>query len=185
MAVFTVTAFLSCSPQKANQENDETDMETPETEMARASIQSASGSSLTGEATFEETAGGTKMTLVVRNAPPGTHAIHLHQNGDCSAADASSAGGHWNPTDEPHGKRAEGEEFHRGDVANLEVGQDSTGRMEMTIENWTIGGPDKANILNKAVIIHADPDDFVSQPSGNAGARIGCGVIQKVDQAVQ
>ena len=147
---------------------------------ARADIQSASGSSITGEAIFEETSNGVKMTLTVHGlAPGGVHAVHLQESGDCSAPDATSAGPHWNPMDEPHGDRASGGEFHAGDIANLEVGDDGTGTLEIVAEDWTIGTSEASDVIGKAVIIHASPDDFVSQPAGNAGARIGCGVIVK------
>ena len=150
---------------------------TARKETARAEIQSASGSSLTGEAVFEEVVGGVKMTLTVSGASSGTHAVHLHESGDCSASDATSAGGHWNPTDESHGSRAEGGEFHSGDIANLQVGEDGTGTLEITASDWSIGGEASTDVIGRAVIIHASADDFVSQPSGNAGARVGCGVV--------
>lgn len=146
---------------------------------AMAEIQSASGSTLTGEAVFEETAGGVTMTLTVQGATPGTHAVHLHESGDCSAPDGTSAGPHWNPMNEAHGNRSGGGEFHAGDIANLEVGDDGTGTLEVTADDWTIGTDDASDVIGKAVIIHASPDDFVSQPSGNAGARVGCGVVVK------
>jgi Cu-Zn family superoxide dismutase len=161
---FIAAASISCSTKKNT---------------AVAQIQSASGSTLTGEATFEETSNGVKMILKVQNATPGTHAVHLHENGDCSAPDATSAGPHWNPMNQAHGNRAEGSDFHAGDIANLEVGDDGTGTLEIVAEDWTIGTGTASDIIGKAVIIHADPDDFVSQPSGNAGAREGCGVITR------
>lgn len=161
---FILCASISCSTNKNT---------------ATAQIQSASGSTLTGEATFEETSDGVKMTLKVQGATPGTHAVHLHESGDCTAPDATSAGPHWNPMDEAHGNRAEGSEFHAGDIANLEVGEDGTGTLEVTAEDWTIGTGAASDVIGKAVIIHADPDDFVSQPAGNAGARVGCGVVVK------
>lgn len=147
---------------------------------AHADIQSASGSTISGEAVFEETSNGVKMTLTVQGlAPGGTHAVHLHESGDCSAPDATSAGPHWNPTDEAHGNREAGGEFHAGDIGNLEIGDDGTGTLEFTADDWSIGTTEASDVIGKAVIIHADPDDFVSQPSGNAGARIGCGVVVK------
>ncbi len=161
---FIAAASISCSTKKNT---------------AVAQIQSASGSTLTGEATFEETSNGVKMILKVQNATPGTHAVHLHENGDCSAPDATSAGPHWNPMNQAHGNRAEGSDFHAGDIAKLEVGDDGTGTLEIVAEDWTIGTGTASDIIGKAVIIHADPDDFVSQPSGNAGAREGCGVITR------
>jgi Cu-Zn family superoxide dismutase len=144
---------------------------------AEATIASASGSGLTGKATFTQTGSAVKMVLTVEKATPGSHAVHLHQNGDCSKPDATSAGPHWNPTKNPHGKRGEGQ-HHAGDMPNMEVGQDGKGRLEVTVNEWKIGGSDTtANVINKAIIVHAKADDYKSQPAGNAGDRIGCGVV--------
>lgn len=150
---------------------------------ARAEMSSASGSEATGEATFTDLGDGdVTFKLTIENATPGEHAVHLHEKGDCSAPDASSAGGHWNPSDVKHGKRPVDQQYHAGDLANLEVGEDGKGVLTMTVVGWSIGGPDSTNILNKAVIVHAQPDDFESQPSGAAGDRIACGVIEKSEQ---
>lgn len=116
--------------------------------------------------------------LDVENFPPGDLAVHIHENGDCGAADYSSAGGHWNPSGENHGKRGV-PPFHNGDIANITVGDDGRGTLNMVVEGWSIGGDEQeSNILNRAIIVHSGPDDFTSQPSGNAGSRIACGVIQ-------
>ena len=145
---------------------------------AIAEISGASGSNVTGTATFTQGDNGTvTMVLRVENLTPGEHAIHLHETGDCSAPDATSAGAHWNPTGDPHGKRGDNG-FHAGDIDNIVAGEDGIGTLEMEFDDWTIGGDEETNILNKAVIIHADADDFESQPAGNAGGRIACGVIQ-------
>lgn len=149
---------------------------------AVATISSASGSGLTGTATFTKESQGVKLVLTVEKATPGPHAVHLHQNGDCSKPDATSAGPHWNPTKQPHGKRGEGD-HHKGDMPNMEIGQDGKGRLELTVDGWTIGGTDTTtNIINKAIIVHAKADDYKSQPAGNAGDRIGCGVITMQQQ---
>lgn len=122
---------------------------------AEATIASASGSGLTGKATFTETGGSVKMVLTVENATPGPHAVHFHQNGDCSKPDATSAGPHWNPTKNPHGKRGEGQ-HHAGDMPNMEVGQDGKGKLEVSVNEWKIGGSDTtSNIINKEIIVHA------------------------------
>ncbi|UII31398.1 superoxide dismutase family protein [Fulvivirga ulvae] len=147
-------------------------------EMAFADIHSASGSTLTGKATFTNTGNErVKFELNVENAKPGSHAVHIHEKGDCSAKDAKSAGGHWNPTNEKHGKRGN-PPFHKGDIGNMEVDTDGKGSMSMTIEGWCIDGDSLCSIIDKAVIIHTGADDFTSQPSGAAGDRIGCGVIK-------
>ena len=145
---------------------------------AIAEISAASGSSVSGTATFTQTGDGpVRMVIRVENLTPGEHAIHLHETGDCSAPDATSAGAHWNPTDDPHGKRGENG-FHAGDIDNLVAGEDGVATLEMEFDDWSIGGSDDTDILNKAVIIHADADDFESQPAGAAGGRVACGVIQ-------
>lgn len=125
--------------------------------------------------------GNINFRLDVENFPAGEHAVHLHENGDCGAADYSSAGGHWNPTGENHGKRGV-PPFHKGDIANMIVGDDGRGTLNMVIDGWSIGGGNNSNILNKAIIIHAGADDFTSQPSGDAGSRIACGVIKKYEK---
>lgn len=146
---------------------------------ARAAIGSASGSDLTGIAVF--TQNGDKITLVVEveNTSPGVHAVHIHEKGDCSAADGTSAGGHWNPTNVAHGAWGEGE-FHLGDIGNMTVGEDGTGRIALTTDLWEIGTGSNVDVVGRGIIVHADPDDFTSQPTGAAGARIGCGAIELV-----
>lgn len=145
---------------------------------AKATMEPASGSNVRGEVTFTEENGRVRMELSIENVPAGEHAVHLHEHGDCSAEDASSAGGHWNPTMKPHGKRGSGAAFHKGDIDNMSVGDDGKGTLTLTIDGWSIGGADSTNIVGKSVIIHEKADDFTSQPSGNAGSRISCGVIK-------
>lgn len=159
------------------QQQDASDEEDKVT--AKATMEPASGSNVSGEATFTQENGAVLFELTVENVAPGEHAVHLHEKGDCSAEDGSSAGGHWNSTMKPHGKRGDGTSFHKGDIANMNVGQDGKGTLRLSINDWTIGGPDSTNIVGKSVIVHAKPDDFTSQPAGNAGDRISCGVIKE------
>ncbi len=160
--------LLSSFEQKRIMEN---------TRKAEAVIQSKSGSDVSGTVSFSERDGKVTMKAIVRGASPGDHAIHIHLTGDCSAEDGSSADGHWNPTGEDHGKW-KSESFHRGDIGNIKVGKDGEGRISRTTDLWCIGCEDESrNILGKAIIIHAGLDDFSTQPSGAAGARIGCGSI--------
>jgi len=149
--------------------------ETP-AEQAHAVIGSLNDSGVTGMAVFTQNSDQITLTAEIQGASPGLHAIHIHANGDCSAPDGTSAGGHWNPTDVAHGKWGEGE-FHLGDIGNITVGEDGTGRITLTTDLWEIGTGSDVDVVGKGIIVHADADDFVSQPSGNAGARIGCGVI--------
>ncbi|MGA7615147.1 MAG: superoxide dismutase family protein, partial [Thermoanaerobaculia bacterium] len=106
---------------------------------------------------------------------PGEHGFHVHEKGDCSAADATSAGGHFNPTGAPHGSPAAAT-HHAGDLGNVTANANGEVHTSMTTSSITVtDGP--RSITGRAVVVHADPDDFVSQPSGNAGPRVGCGVI--------
>jgi superoxide dismutase, Cu-Zn family len=144
--------------------------------VATASIESRSGSTLTGKATFTETTGGVLVEIVVHHAPPGWHAVHVHEKGDCSAEDGSSAGGHFNPETKSHGS-PHAPEHHAGDLGNLIVDEHGEGRHLLLMPGLTVAeGP--AAVRGRAIIIHASVDDLVTQPTGNAGGRIGCGVIQ-------
>jgi superoxide dismutase, Cu-Zn family len=119
----------------------------------------------------------TKLTLKVTGAPPGTRGAHIHMTGDCSAADATSAGGHWNPAMAAHGKPGAAPS-HLGDLGNFTVAEDGTGTLELTNPAWTIGDGAATDVVGKAIIVHGGVDDFTTQPTGNAGGRIGCGVIK-------
>lgn len=103
-------------------------------------------------------------------------AVHLHEHGDCSDT-AKMAHGHWNPTHAQHGKWGEGS-FHLGDIGNVKLDSKGKGKITLDTDLWTLGGAPATNILGKAVIIHGGVDDFKTQPTGNAGTRIGCGVIK-------
>ncbi len=142
---------------------------------ATARLVGRSGFGMTGRATFTEMEGGVLVEVTVSNVFPGHHAVHIHENGDCSAADASSAGGHFNPTGDPHGS-PHMSQHHLGDLGNIYVQPDRTGYHSIFMPELSVkNGP--RSIRDKAIVIHANADDLSSQPSGNAGARIGCGVI--------
>lgn len=143
---------------------------------AIAKIDPKSGSELLGVAVFKEEAGQITLVIDLSKAPAGKHAAHLHEKGDCSAPDGTSAGAHWNPTTEAHGKWGHGA-HHLGDIGNIEVGEDKAGRITLTTDKWSIGTGATNDIVGKAVIVHAVEDDFTTQPTGNAGGRIGCGVV--------
>src|SRR5690349_10137117 len=186
LAVAFVLFLSACnSGNKQNDEgqsgaSDQQQEEKDDKATAKATLEAASGSQVKGEAKFTTDGEGTvRFESTAENLTPGEHAVHLHEKGDCSAADASSAGGHWNPTMKPHGKRGSGTAFHKGDIGNMTVGNDGKGTLNLTIEGWSIGGADSTNVVGKSVIIHEKADDFTSQPSGNAGGRISCGVIKE------
>jgi len=143
---------------------------------ATAAIEGRSGSALTGTATFTQSLGAVHIVVDVNNAPDGVHAVHLHEKGDCSAPDAASAGGHFNPGHMQHGA-PEAAQHHAGDFGNMTVGADGHGHLELDSTNLTVA-PGEMSIVGHAIVVHAKADDFQTQPTGNAGGRIGCGVVK-------
>lgn len=137
-----------------------------------------SDSKASGSVVFKEEDGKVTFTAVVGGLDEGMHAIHIHESADCSSADGKSTGGHWNPTNEPHGKWGATEGYHKGDIGNFPADENGNGTITMSTDEWCIGcGDPKKDIVGKAIIVHAGTDDFKSQPSGAAGARVSCGGI--------
>ena len=144
---------------------------------AKATIEPRSGSNVTGWATFtDRSTGGVAVVVHIENAPPGTHGLHVHEKGDCSAADASSAGGHFNPGGMPHAGPSEMHR-HAGDLGNITIEANGTGHREIVTDLLTVK-PGPNSVVGKAVIFHEKADDLQTQPTGNAGGRLGCGVVQ-------
>jgi Cu-Zn family superoxide dismutase len=142
---------------------------------AGCALEPRSGSSVTGFVEVKPMGDGVHVTVRVANATPGKHGLHFHENGDCSAPDATSAGGHWNPDGVSHGA-PDADPHHAGDLGNIEVGEDGTGTASVHLAGFTIA-PGDHSVMGKAMIVHETEDDLTSQPSGNAGSRIACGVI--------
>ena len=143
----------------------------------QAILASASGSLVSGKLRIVPTADGVRLTGVIGGFAPGSvHAIHIHEKGDCSAVDASSAGGHFNPGMSPHG-RADSGTHHGGDMDNLVADAEGVAKVDVHARAVTLGGGAGNDVAGRAVVVHAAPDDYVSQPTGNAGARVACGVI--------
>ena len=149
------------------------------TSQAIATIGETNESGVTGQAVFTQNGDNIALVIEINHASAGEHAVHIHAKGDCSAPDGTSAGGHWNPTGVAHGKWGEGE-FHLGDIGNLTANAQGMGKIELTTNLWEMYTGSDIDVVGKSIIVHAGADDFVSQPSGNAGARIGCGVIEWV-----
>lgn len=103
-------------------------------------------------------------------------AVHIHEHGNCGDT-AKLAHGHWNPTNAQHGKWGSAS-FHAGDIGNIQLNANGKGSLSLATDLWTLGGQPVKNILGKAIIVHGGTDDYKTQPTGNAGTRIGCGVIQ-------
>lgn len=161
-------AVISCK-QTVKKESEKT---------AVVHLQAKSGSNVSGKVTFTEKDGVVTMVLESQGLTVGEHAIHIHEKADCTSPDGSSAGGHWNPTHEPHGKWGSPDGYHRGDIGNVTA--DANGRVKLTFstDQWCLACEDQTkNLIGHSVIIHEAPDDFVTQPTGNAGGRISCGGI--------
>jgi Cu-Zn family superoxide dismutase len=145
----------------------------------KAVLHDAQGKQI-GTATFTGTHGGVKIQVQVASLPPGKHGIHIHAVGKCEAPDFKSAGGHFNPTGRMHGAHNP-VGAHAGDLPNLTVGKDGKGKATFTAKGAKLGegegslfGPE-----GTAIVIHADADDEKTDPAGNSGARVACGVIEK------
>lgn len=154
------------------------DSDNAKIKFIRTTLNAKNLSKATGDITFEEKLGQVVMEANFKGLNKGTHAIHLHETANCSSDDGKSAGGHWNPTGERHGKWGDTEGFHKGDIGNFEVADDGTATVRFETAEWCIDCDDTTkNIIGRSVIIHQGGDDFVSQPSGDAGRRVGCAEI--------
>jgi superoxide dismutase, Cu-Zn family len=141
---------------------------------ATAKLESRSGSKVTGTVTFTKTGDEIEVVGDIENLTPGKHGFHIHEKGDCSAADAASAGGHFNPTHQHHGGPATAE-HHTGDLGNIEADQSGKAHIQWK-GKMSMSGAD--SIIGKSVVVHEKADDLKTDPSGNSGARIACGVIE-------
>jgi Cu-Zn family superoxide dismutase len=144
---------------------------------ATVTLMPASGSLVSGRLNATPIQDGVRITGEIGGLPPGsTHAIHIHEKGDCSAADATSAGGHFNPAQQPHG-RVDSGPHHGGDMDNIVANASGVARVDVHALGVSLGGG-ATDIGGRAIVVHAMADDYVTQPAGNAGARVACGVIQ-------
>jgi superoxide dismutase, Cu-Zn family len=141
---------------------------------AVAVLHPAPGGKVEGTVWFDPAAGGIKVKARVTGLTPGTHGFHVHEFGDCSAADFTSAGGHFNPMRQPHGA-PQASARHVGDLGNIVAGADGVASLDWTDTQLTFDGHHA--IIGRAVIVHAKADDLKTQPTGDAGGRLACGVI--------
>lgn len=149
-------------------------------EMLRADIKNSEGESI-GEALLTNSNNSILLDLTVSTISPGIHGFHIHTIGTCEAPDFKSAGGHWNPTGAEHGlENPNG--FHAGDLPNLDVDADGNASLvQLALGDLASGAADTLTDADGgAIVIHADADDLSSDPAGNAGPRIACGVFEKI-----
>jgi len=144
---------------------------------ATATLAPTAGNTASGTVTFTQMGDKVMVSAKVSGLTPGGHGFHVHEKGDCSASDGMSAGGHFNPTGKPHGD-PNASDHHAGDMPMLQA--DASGNATLSTELGVITvGSGATDIVGKSVIVHKDADDFKTQPTGNSGARVACGVINK------
>lgn len=151
---------------------------TSSAQQAVVVLASASGSRVSGRLTLAPMGDGVHVSGDVGGLPPrAPSGFHVHEKGDCSAVDATSAGAHFNPAGSAHG-RAGTATHHAGDMDNIVADASGVAKVNVHLRGVTLGGGAPNDIANRAVIVHAAPDDYHTQPTGNAGARVACGVIK-------
>ena len=149
----------------------------PDALRATAQLQPTKGNKTIGEATFEQMGDKVRVVIFVQGLKPGQeHGLHIHEAGDCSSGDGMSTKGHFNPFGKPHAHYGSAER-HAGDLPPLKANKSGRANVQIDLDIITVT-PGPASIIGRGLIVHADPDDYKTQPTGNAGARLACGVIQ-------
>ncbi|MBE2210283.1 MAG: superoxide dismutase family protein [Xanthomonadaceae bacterium] len=170
LAVATTTVMLAACASTSTQSNES---------MANVTLSPRSGSQVAGVLHVMPMGDGVHVTGTISGLTPNkAQAFHIHEKGDCSADDASSAGGHFNPTSQPHGNAQGGGAHHLGDQANLQADAGGTAQVDAHFSGVSLNTGTETDVMGKAIVVHADADDYTSQPAGNAGKRIACGVIR-------
>jgi len=144
---------------------------------ATAALQPTKGNKAFGEATFEQAGDKVRVIVFAQGLKPDAeHGLHIHEAGDCSSGDGMSAKEHFNPLGKLHGNPASAER-HAGDLPSLKADKGGRAKIDVTVDAISIG-QGAGNIVGRGLIIHTDPDDYKTQPAGNTGARLACGVIK-------
>ncbi|MFT3764075.1 MAG: superoxide dismutase family protein [Minicystis sp.] len=172
LGVFGLLGAASCAHEETSPVQKAA---APPALRATGTFQAKEGTSVSGTVEAVEEGGAVRLRVNLKGAPPGVHGIHLHEKGDCSAPDFSTAGGHFNPTGAPHSCPPKVPR-HAGDFGNIEIGADGLGHLELVADGITIA-PGPTSIAGKAMILHHGKDDCTSQPAGDSGMRIGCAIL--------
>jgi len=144
---------------------------------AVAVLEATKGNATAGTVNFTQKGDKVQVSARISGLAPGNHGFHIHEKGDCSSGDGLSAGGHFNPASQPHAHPASTAR-HAGDMPMLVAGSDGIATLNVDLDVITIGNGQN-DIVGKGLIVHKDPDDFKTQPTGNAGARVACSVIRR------
>lgn len=167
--VFAAMVFSGCTPHEPDVAGKKESVTK-----AIAVLHPTEGNQAHGTVTFTREGSAMRVVAHIEGVTPGKHGFHVHQFGDCSASDGTSAGGHFNPDNTAHGAPA-GIPRHVGDLGNIEADATGTAHLELVDSLMTFSGPH--SIIGRGLIVHAGEDDLTSQPTGAAGARVACGVI--------
>ena len=151
---------------------------------ASTALQPTKGNKAAGSVTFTQQGDKVRVVANVTGLTPGLHGFHIHEKGDCSAPDAMSAGGHFNPHGKPHGD-AHAAERHAGDLGNLSADKDGNARADLAVDGLSLAAGAANSVVGRSVVVHANPDDLKSQPAGNSGPRVACGVVASGEAAAQ
>ena len=174
----------TAEPAERVAEQTTTERQAAAQRVAVAEISATEGHETAGSVKFTSEGDAVRVQGRITGLEPGPHGLHIHANGDCRAPDASSAGEHFSPDDDPHGSpRDLPGEHHVGDLGNIVADEDGAAEVVTEDPEIRLSGPE--SVVGKAVIVHAERDDLESQPSGDAGARVGCGVIRMAAQATE
>ena len=187
-AAATLALFCGCENMPWNKDGGDAqkmDASGAEKKTAVAEIQTAKAAATqpswgkpTGTVTFTQAdQGKVKVAYDIQGLTPGKHGFHIHEKGDLSAADFSSAGPHFNPTKETHAG-AHAEKRHAGDLGNIEANASGNAKGSVTVSGLSIGTGAADDIIGRSVVVHEKADDLKSDPSGNSGGRVGAGVIE-------
>jgi Cu-Zn family superoxide dismutase len=187
LAIAGVLLLAACSreqPAGASREPEPTtaspaEKATPaEPAEGAAQIAPTQGNTVTGSVALSTSSEGVHITGTVQGLKPNAEfGFHVHEKGDCSAPDGSSAGGHFNPTQAEHGNPTSGTHHHAGDMLNLKSNGEGVAQVDTTAAGTTMHGNPATDIMGKALVVHEGPDDYTTQPAGNSGKRVACGVI--------
>lgn len=185
LSILFISFAYSCKNQNKKAEETSTTKATvipdnKESKTLTIILEPKSNSNVTGKITFTQNNNKVAMVANLTGLKEGEHAIHIHEKADCSSDDGKSAGGHWNPTFEKHGKWGDKDGYHKGDIGNFIADNNGNSEIKFSTNEWCLDCEDpKKNILGKGIIVHQGVDDFKSQPSGNAGSRVSCaGIIE-------
>ncbi|HEY8270373.1 MAG TPA: superoxide dismutase family protein [Pseudobdellovibrionaceae bacterium] len=187
-AIFTIALCAACSHKDINQPSSDNATSEHQAHQAtakpvedqgpfsaQATIKPAKAQRAKGFIHFTQSGSKVKVEAMLEGLKPGPHGFHIHEKGDCSTPDFTSAGSHFNPTHKAHGG-LEATEKHSGDMGNIIADSKGKAKINLELSGITLGGSE--GIIGKAIIIHENADDFKTQPTGNSGGRIACGVIE-------